>query len=206
MTNVLEQNTEQAILDAATKLFVEKGFASTSTTEIAKEVGCNQAAVHYYYRTKEKLFESIFESKFRFFISKFLEANNDDIPFKEKLAKKIEVHFDLIKDNPKIPLFLINELGTNPKRLEKMKYTLGNVPKEAIGQFKEELDAEIKKGTVRKMDIFDLLLTIISLNIMLFLIGPIFKVVSNMTDESFEKMLVNRKKEHVRIILDSIKP
>jgi AcrR family transcriptional regulator len=60
-----EQSMEQAILEAAEKLFLEKGFASTSTTQIAREVGCNQALVHYYYRTKENLFNTIFENKFK---------------------------------------------------------------------------------------------------------------------------------------------
>ena len=51
---------EIQILETAEKLFLEKGFASTSTTEIAREVGCNQALVHYYFRTKENLFNTIY--------------------------------------------------------------------------------------------------------------------------------------------------
>ena len=43
-----DQSLEQTILEVAERLFLEKGFALTSTTEIAKEVGCNQALVHYY--------------------------------------------------------------------------------------------------------------------------------------------------------------
>ena len=62
-------STEQLILEAAEKLFLEKGFAMTSTTEIARVAGCNQALVHYYFRTKENLFQSIFENKFRMLIS-----------------------------------------------------------------------------------------------------------------------------------------
>ena len=54
-----------SISKAAEKLFLEKGFASTSTTEIAKEAGCNQALVHYYYRKKDLLFTAIFEKKMK---------------------------------------------------------------------------------------------------------------------------------------------
>ena len=46
--------TEKSILEAAERLFLEKGFALTSTTMIAKEVGCNQSLIHYYFRSKEK--------------------------------------------------------------------------------------------------------------------------------------------------------
>jgi len=59
---------EQLIVETAERLFLEKGFAMTSTTEIAKEIGCNQALVHYYFRTKAKLFEAIFEKKIKLFI------------------------------------------------------------------------------------------------------------------------------------------
>ena len=57
-----EKNMEKAILEAAETLFLEKGFDATSTTQIAKAVGCNQALIHYYFRTKENLFDTIFES------------------------------------------------------------------------------------------------------------------------------------------------
>ena len=206
MSSAKEQTTEQAIMTAATKLFVQKGFAATSTTEIAKEVGCNQAAVHYYYRTKDRLFASILENKFKFFVSKFLEISNENLPFEERLIKKIETHFDLVKENSQIPLFLVSEIGRNPQRIEALKKTFGDFSKDAVAAFKKELDEEMKKGTIRKTDAFELLLTIISLNVSLFLVGPIFNVISGMGDAKFQKLFAKRKKEHVRIILESIKP
>ena len=66
-----EQSMEQAILEEAEKLFLEKGFALTSTTEIAKRVGCNQALVHYYFRTKDNLFNTIFRTKIQSLLSAY---------------------------------------------------------------------------------------------------------------------------------------
>ena len=116
-----DSNTEQLIIETAERLFLEKGFAMTTTTEIAKEVGCNQALVHYYYRTKDKLFDAIFEKKIKMFISTLLQIGDDNIPFEEKLKRKIEAHFDMIKANPKIPFLFFNELTTNPKRIDNLK-------------------------------------------------------------------------------------
>jgi len=206
MTDNLEKNTEEAILEAATDLFIEKGFAQTSTTEIAKKVGCNQAAVHYYYRTKEKLFASIFEQKFKFFIGKFFGDVDDNLPFEEKLAKKIEGHFELVKKNRKLPKFILNEISSNPKRLKLMRQVLGEVPNAMISKLDAELKTEIEKGTIRNMSVYDLLLTIVSLNVSLFVVGPIFTLIADMEEEEFEKMLEARKKEHVRIILASLRP
>jgi TetR/AcrR family transcriptional regulator len=111
-----DQNMEQAILKSATRLFLERGFKATSTTEIAKAAGCNQALVHYYYRTKDRLFEAIFEKKMKFFISSLLQIESEDLPFLEKLAKRIESHFDAIIEDPQLPQFLFTEINSNPKK------------------------------------------------------------------------------------------
>ena len=83
------ERTEKAIIEAAARLFLEKGYASTSTTEIAKEAGCNQAMVHYYFRTKDRLFEAVFADKFQGFVSSIMNISEGDLPFEEKLTQKI---------------------------------------------------------------------------------------------------------------------
>ena len=163
-----DKNMEQAILDAATKLFIEKGFKATSTTEIAKEAGCNQALVHYYFRTKDRLFNAIFEKKMKFFVMNLLQISDENISFREKLAKKIETHFDVVSEEPRFPLFFFTELASNPDRRAMLKESLGTFPQLIVGQFQQELKEEIDKGTIRPISVFDLLMTIVSLN---FIIG-----------------------------------
>jgi len=201
-----KQNMEEAILEQATALFLEKGFKATSTSEIARVVGCNQALVHYYYRTKERLFEAIFQKKIKFFLSSLLYIGNEDLPYKEKLAKKIESHFEAIRLEPKLPLFFFSELGMNPERLKAVRETLGDLPQEAIEQMNRELQDEIKKGSVRPITIYDLLMTIVSLNIIAFLGEPIFKTITRISDEEYQLLLDRRKIENVHIILSSLEP
>ena len=201
-----EKNMEQAILNAATKLFIEKGFQATSTTEIAKEAGCNQALVHYYFRTKDRLFTAIFEKKMKFFVMSLLQISDENIPFEEKLAKKIETHFDLISEEPRFPLFFFTELATNPDRRVMLKESLGTFPEMIVSQFQKELQEEIDKGNVRPMSVFDLLMTIVSLNITGFIIEPVFKAITNVSDDAYRKLLQHRKKENIRLILKSLQP
>lgn len=201
-----DQNMEQAILDSATRLFLEKGFKATSTTEIAKAAGCNQALVHYYYRTKDRLFEAIFEKKMKFFIGSLLEISQENLPFKEKLAKKIEAHFDAILKDPQLPLFLFNEINSNPGRLDQLREKLGDLPRKVFTQMKTELDAEIAAGNIRSITVYDLLLSIVSLNIMIFIAEPMFKTITRISDEDFKNLRERRKKENVHIILNSLKP
>lgn len=200
------KDMEQTILEAATKLFLEKGYASTSTTEIATEAGCNQALVHYYFRTKERLFEAVFANKFQNFASNILEINRGDFSFEEKLRMKIESHFDMLVANPKLPLFISYELNTNPARLQSMKEKLGELPAKVFENFREELDSEIEKGTIRQITVIDLIFSILALNISVFLIGPIMKSFVGLSDEQFKMMIQHRREENVNMILKSLRP
>ena len=61
MTKIkIEKSTEEKILAAAKKVFVLKGMAGARMQDIADEAGINKALLHYYFRSKEKLFESDF--------------------------------------------------------------------------------------------------------------------------------------------------
>ncbi len=201
-----DSNTEQEILETAEELFLEKGFAMTSTVEIAKKVGCNQALVHYYYRTKEKLFDAIFEKKIKMFATPFLHQIDYGVPFEERLSQLIAAHFDLIKENPKIPFLLINEFITNPKRLTRLGEKVIEIPKSLLKQFDSGLKKEIENGNIREIEPLDLLITIISLNVTLFLAAPIFKTVVKYSDKEFNRIIERRKQENVRIIMNSLKP
>ena len=59
------RNKEQAILEAAEREFIVKGFAGARTTSIAEAAGVTHAMLHYYFRTKEQLFERILDEKMR---------------------------------------------------------------------------------------------------------------------------------------------
>jgi len=196
---------EEKILEAAEKLFLDKGFALTTTTEIAKEAGCNQALVHYYFRTKEKLFQRIFEEKLKFFASAFFSVGQQGETFEERLARKIEAHFDMLAKNPKLPLLLINELTLHPERLMEIKANVSAIPISMLHSLESDLKAEIEKGTIRPITVFDLILNIVSLNVFLFVSRPVVNTVLNLTEEKSEEMIAGRKKEIVETILRSLR-
>ena len=103
-------NTEQSILKAAEKEFLKKGFSGSKTTEIAKEAGVTHAMLHYYFRTKENLFNKVFEEKARQLADTFLSRVDESLPFLEKIKCFIEAHFDLLTANPELPLFIYREI------------------------------------------------------------------------------------------------
>lgn len=200
-----EGNMEQAILETAERLFLDKGFALTSTTEIAREVGCNQALVHYYYRTKEKLFEKIFERMAKMMLAVMLKEDDASKPFEERLSGMIQNHFDLLLAHPKLPFLFFNELITNPKRLEMLASKLRIIPLTVLSQLKDQLNDEIRKGRIRPIAPETLLLNVVSLNVTPFLVKPIFKAMTDVSEKEYLRMLESRKMENVHIILSSLK-
>ena len=204
--NIKDSTTEQKILETAERLFLEKGFALVSTVEIAREAGCNQALVHYYFRSKELLFQRIFTEKIRNFAVSFFEIDKEGGTFEEKLRRKIEAHFELLLNNPRIPFLIINEVTTNPKRIESIKEGLRELPFALHQNIQGMLEEEAKKGTIRKISAYDFLLTVLSLNIAPFLFYPMAKTITGFSDVGMLMLLQNRKEENVRIILNSLRP
>jgi len=207
MDHTDEISMEQLILQCAEKLFLEKGFDATSTTQISREAGCNQALVHYYFRTKDNLFNTIFESKFRtFFQNVFDTTQLKNLTFTDKLKHMSETHFDLLWQNPQMPKLLINELSRKKDNINDLRERLHAVPEELFTLMNKELAAEIEAGRIKNVSFMDILVTIISLNASLFILMPVVKDVLMMDETQKNQLLLHRKSENVDIILSYLKP
>ena len=197
-----QNNTEQTILEAAEKVFLDKGYAGTKTTEIAQLAGVNHAMLHYYFRTKDNLFNKIFENKVQIFLSSFSETFEQDLSFLEKVKLSIETHFDFIGINPKIPMFIMREIIANK---EKRDFILKKIiPKGMAVLTKLEcaIKEEIEKGNINPVNPFDLLLNIASLNVFAYISGQAF---FDNKEEELKIFLQQRKKNNVEVILKSLK-
>jgi len=202
-----EQNMEQAILETAEHLFLEKGFASISTTQIAKAVGCNQALIHYYFRTKENLFNIIFESKFKSFFQKVFDTTQlENMSFTDKIKHIAETHFDLLAENPKIPMLILNELARQPEQIKELREKLHTLPEKLFSLMNRELEIEIEAGRIKEIQFIDIIITIISLNVALFTMLPIASHIVELTDEQQKFMLAHRRSENVKVVLSYLKP
>lgn len=202
-----EQSLEQTILEVAERLFLEKGFALTSTTEIAKEVGCNQALVHYYYRTKDNLFNVIFEQKFKLFFQGIFEMKSlGNMKFQDKLKYIIESHFDLLRKNPGIPSLILNELSRRPEQIASLREKLHELPEKLIVELNEELQLEIDNGNIREISLIDLIVSMLSLNVALFIMLPVVEKALQWDEPQKEFMISHRRSENVDFVLKSLRP
>lgn len=107
---------EEKIISVAREVFVEKGFDGTSMSDIAARVGINRPTLHYYYRTKDKMFQAVFISIIQSFIPKVQDVLvNDDVPFSKKIAILVDTYLEVAKNNPYIPMFVLREINRNAK-------------------------------------------------------------------------------------------
>ena len=201
-----EQSMEHTILEVAEKLFLEKGFALTSTTEIAKEVGCNQALVHYYFRTKDNLFNIIFEKKIKLFFQEIFEIKDlRNLSFLDKLKCIIESHFDLLRKNPKMPSLILNELSRQPEQLKILRDKLHVLPEQIFTKMNEELQIEITNNRIRNISLIDLIFSMISLNVAMFVMMPVVETILSLSENQKEFMIQHRRAENVDFIIKSLR-
>lgn len=115
------KDTESEILKAAEQEFMLKGFDGAKTTSIAHAAGVTHAMLHYYFRTKEQLFERILTEKVQLMSESVLAAfGQPGLPLLERLKDGVTCHFDFIAANPQLPRFIVNEVFSRPERYKLM--------------------------------------------------------------------------------------
>ncbi len=201
-----EINKEKAILQAAEEEFITKGFAATKTVEIAKKAGVTHAMLHYYFRTKEKLFNCVYEEKIELLkqsVQVFFTETS--LPFAERIKLGIESHFDFLRANPRLPMFVINEIMSNPERLSLVEKTIGEIAINILATLQGQIDKAVKEGEIVPVKASDLIIDIVSLNIFVFTIFPLAKFALIPQYDSEEDFFNSRKRENVRMIMCRLK-
>ena len=179
----LTKSAEDKIKEAAIKVFLEKGFDGTTTRDIAKEAGVNSALMNYYFRSKEKLFSSVFEEMLQLFFDGIIEIFNKPIPLKEKISDIIDHDFQMYKSNPDLSNFIIHELHRNPDRFFSA-VSFDKILCHSI--FAQQLNESIKAEVIRKIDIQHILLLMKS-NVQFIFQGKVMTCkLWNMNDAEFD--------------------
>lgn len=201
------QNIEKRILWVAERLFLEKGFNGTSTTEIAKTVGCNQTLIHYYFRTKEKLFWDVFSPKVEQ-VLEYLDAPLDEsIDFIERICNVVDFYFGMLELDERLAPFIVNELIMNPVRWGKFRdrYLRNESRSSAFDRFENMVEEEINFGRIRKIRPIDLLLNIMSLTISAFIVAPKGFAIGECDSNLRKSYLDDRREDIKNLIVNGIK-
>lgn len=154
------ENIESRIIEAAKQEFIEKGFEQTSMSDIAAVVGINRPTLHYYFRTKDKMFQAVFASIVSNFLPHIDAIFSKQEPFEKKLGEIIDVYFDIFTANPLLPKFIIGEIHRDVDHLIDTFYILKF--DQYLHHIGELLQQEIDRNHLKKVPLQFIFMTFYS--------------------------------------------
>jgi AcrR family transcriptional regulator len=201
-----EKDIQNDILNAATKVFIAKGKSGARMQEIADEAGVNKMLLHYYFKTKEQLFEEVLKNTLTDLYYSVVEISYNTDNFKDTLEIFIEKHFEYLYKHRDVLSFLLWEVshtGQNMQELITQTFQrLGNTPLDALTK---KINEAMSSGEIKKIQPSDFILNLFSLNVFFFIAFPFIELFSNMNDSEVQILMEQRKKEIFRILWNDIK-
>lgn len=199
-----DETTEHKILEAAKKVFQQKGMGGARMQEIADEAGINKALLHYYFKNKEQLFEGIYKESFRKIFPQFNEILATDEPMEKKMATLVSNYIDMLLENPQLPSFVIYEMNREPGNF--LDFIQSNELRPKFDILVKLLEEEAKKGKIKPIPAFHIVINMIAMCVFPFAAAPMIKGIAGLDDITFNKMMEERKELVTQFILKAIEP
>ena len=199
----LKRDTEDKILNCARLIFQEKGFDGARMQEIADQAKINKAALHYYYRSKEKLFQRVFKDTVSDLIAFFEDAFENDLSIDELIINIIHKYMDFLQNNSNILFFVMSELRKNRDLVQPIMSEViqSGWPARLTNRFQEEVEA----GRFREFDQRQLIMNILSLSAFPIIAEPLFTRMFAIGSVEYKDILAERKNLIPELILHGIK-
>lgn len=194
------QDTEKVILEAAEKLFVEKGYKGATTTMIAAQAGVTHAMLHYYFRTKDQIFSKVMDKYVAKMSEGFKRVMMPQGQVNDMVEDAVGAYFNFLKQHRGYLSLILELSGENPEFLR--KYVVGF--REAMSvSFREHslrFEEAVKAGHIADITFHELLVDIVSIAWSPFMFEPLLRNVLGMDDKQLDAYYENRKKEAIALI------
>ncbi|RYU97360.1 TetR/AcrR family transcriptional regulator [Emticicia agri] len=200
----IDHDTKQKILQAAEKVFHRNGFKGTRTTQIAEEAGISRTMLHYYFRTKESLFQEVLESTLSLVFANMKRLIGQQVDLETLIGGIVEVVNDLFEAKPGLPSFIINLFNES----EELAYFLAHSQEDTIPfQLDEILKQEKQTGNVgEEVTGEDLIMNIYGLCAVPYLTMNYVKAKENRDDEGMKAFIRQRRDKIKAFVLNGIRP
>ncbi|CAM3559514.1 transcriptional regulator, TetR family [Flavobacterium saliperosum S13] len=194
--------TEEKIFEAAFKVFQKKGFTGARMQEIADEAEINKAMLHYFFRSKERLFEAVFMNAFGKLAPQINGIFNSDEALFEKIKKFTDSYISFVMEYPFLPQFIIQEMNNNPEFVTKF---LKDEKRPDPTKILKQIESEIELGLIKPIPPKQLLLDVFSMTVFPFAAQTLVKGIINISDEEFFQLMEERKIHISEQIINAIK-
>lgn len=187
---------EERILTCAERLFLEKGFDGTSMSDIALCVGINRPTLHYYFRTKDKMFRAVLARIVLSFVPQVYDiVAGRDKSVAERVSQVIDAYILIFMEKPCLPLFMVREVQRDFDFLVRM------LRQEQIDRYAHKiiraLQAEMDEGKLKKVSLRTLFYTFYGLMTFPFLSRRLTESLLLAEGETFADMMEEWKKQVV---------
>jgi TetR/AcrR family transcriptional regulator len=206
-----DRGTEQRILDAANAVFLRRGTAGARMEEIAREADVNQALLHYYFRTKDRLAEAVFRRAAQQLLPSLIEILSSPIDLEQKVARVVQLELDHLLRTPNLPGYLLSELHHNPERARQFISAItGIVPEEArpkvLTALRQQIEERVQAGTMVPIAPEQFVVNLISLCIFPFAARPMLLVLLGVDQAGFTRFIEERRRQLVPFFLRALRP
>lgn len=204
-----EDDTERRILDAAHVVFVRRGTAGARMQEIADEAGVNKALLHYYFRSKDRLSEAVFQRVARALFGRINQILMSEAALDDKVRGIIGVYFTQLAETPYAPAYVISEVNHHPERAAQfvaMMQQAGAHPARFLEVLQTQIDARVRAKTLRRISARQFFVHLVSLCIFAFAARPLLCAVLQLDEAGFAAFMRERQAELPEFFLGAMRP
>jgi TetR/AcrR family transcriptional regulator len=205
-----EGDTEGRILDAAHAVFVQRGTAGARMQDIAREAGVNQALLHYYFRSKDRLAEAVFRRTAAELFPQVVQVMTSDMSLEEKVGKVVEIEINHLSRTPGLPGYIISELHHHPQRVRQLIAALtGATPEDVrprvLERVRQQIDAAVRAGRLRPIAPEQFLVNLLSLCVFPFAARPLLMVLLGLDQQDFSRFIEDRRDQLAGFFLRALR-
>ncbi|MHC1704305.1 MAG: TetR/AcrR family transcriptional regulator [Tenuifilaceae bacterium] len=194
--------TRDKLIETAKELFLKKGVDRVGVREIAAKAEINLSLMNYYFRSKEKLFEAIFEMLIKEKAVVINQILNSDLPIEKKVKEYVYKYIDILVSDPLLVSFVLSIVHRNYDKISKMKVMVNLYNSDIfVNQLKKECD----EGRFKQIDPEQFFICMISLILFPFAIKPLIVDRNKFDEKAIEKFLIDRKQVVYNMLMASLK-
>lgn len=200
MTNKNRKSTEEQILIAAQEVFQKQGYDGAKMQDIADVAGINKALLHYYYRSKDRLFGMVFQQAFERMSKPVFSIWTSDQPLLTKVEQFCDTFLNVLQKHPYIATFVLHELTKNQDHLQQ-------VIKGKVGELGEiiqkDLDEYCREHNREPVQAIHFMSDLLGMMVYPFIAKPVLFTLFDLDDGSYSRFIEERKR-HVPQMIKSM--
>src|ERR1051325_9677973 len=203
--------TEQRILDAAHAVFLRHGTAGARTQEIAREAGVNSALLHYYFRTKDRLADAVFQRAAAQLMPAVIRVLGSDAEIEEKVEQVVDIELRQLLETPYLPGYILSELTHHPERVRQLFSAATGMDPRQMGTrvfkvLKAQIDARVKAKRMHPIAPEQFTISLLALCVFPFAARPMVMALLGLDEAGFEQFINRRRRELAPFFLRALRP